>query len=67
MPSTSVVGYADRGLIRAAAGAAICAAQPHRLARAAGCGENHAFAHPHERFSGRRWPLGPYGDRFAIF
>jgi hypothetical protein len=39
----------------------------HRLAEAAGCGENLAFARMHELFLGGRLPLGSNGDRCAVF
>ena len=60
-------GGADPGLIRAAAGAATYAAYQHRLAAAAGAGEAHPFMRKYALFSGGRWPLGLYGDRFAVF
>jgi len=55
------------GADRAAAGAAIHASYQYRLARAAGTGEEHPFVRKYGLFSGGRWPLGLYGDRFAIF
>ncbi len=58
---------ADQGLIRAAAGSATYAAYQHRLARAAGAGDAHPFMRKYALFSGGRWPLGLYGDRFAVF
>lgn len=58
---------ADQGLIRAAAGAAIYASYQYRLARATGAGEEHPFVRKYALFSGGRWPLGLYGERFAIF
>jgi hypothetical protein len=60
-------GGADPGLIRAAAGAATYAAHQYRLARAAGERDTHPFMRKYALFSGGRWPLGLYGDRFAIF
>jgi hypothetical protein len=60
-------GGADPGLIRAAAGAATYAAYQHRLAVAAGAAAAHPFMRKHALFAGGRWPLGLYGDRFAIF
>jgi hypothetical protein len=60
-------GCADQGLIRAAAGAATYAVHQYRLVRAAGAGEDHPFVRKYGLFSGGRWPLGVYGDRFAIF
>jgi hypothetical protein len=60
-------GFADAGLIGAAAGAAICAAYQYRLARAAGAGADHPFVRKYALFAGGRWPLGVYGERFAIF
>lgn len=60
-------GCADQGLIRAAAGAAIYCAYQHRLARAAAEPESHPFMRKYALFCGGRWPLGLYGDRFAIF
>jgi hypothetical protein len=58
---------ADAGLIRVAAGAATYAAYQYRLARAAGAGDAHPFVRKYALFAGGRWPLGVYGDRFAIF
>lgn len=60
-------GGADPGLIRAAAGSATYAAYQFRLARAAGATDTHPFMRKYALFSGGRWPLGLYGDRFAIF
>lgn len=60
-------GCADPGLIRAAAGAATYAAYQYRLARAAHASDDHPFVRKYALFSGGRWPLGVYGDRFAIF
>ncbi len=60
-------GSADPGLIRAAAGSATYAAYQQRLAAAAGEGEAHPFMRKYALFAGGRWPLGLYGDRFAIF
>lgn len=60
-------GCADPGLIKAAAGAAIYASYQYRLARAAGAGESHPFVRKYALFCGGRWPLGVYGERFAIF
>lgn len=61
------MGCADQALIRAAAGAAIYASHQHRLARATGCADDHPFLRKYALFAGGRWPLGLYGDRFAIF
>jgi len=36
-------------------------------ARAADAGDHHPFVRKYALFSGGRWPLGVYGDRFAIF
>lgn len=60
-------GCADPGLIKAAAGAATYAAYQYRLARAAVVPETHPFVRKYAMFCGGRWPLGVYGDRFAIF
>jgi hypothetical protein len=60
-------GGADPGLIRAAAGSATYAAYQQRLAAAAGAGEAHPFMRKYALFSGGRWPLGLYGDRFVVF
>jgi len=60
-------GCADQGLIRAAAGAAIYAAYQYRLAQATRAGDDHPFVRKYALFSGGRWPLGLYGDLFAIF
>jgi hypothetical protein len=60
-------GSGDAALIRVAAGAATFAAYQYRLARAAGAEEAHPFMRKYALFSGGRWPLGMYGDRFAIF
>jgi hypothetical protein len=60
-------GCAEQGLIRAAAGAATYAVHEYRLARGAGAGEDHPFVRKYALFAGGRWPLGVYGDRFAIF
>ncbi len=60
-------GCADQGLIRAAAGAATYAAHQYRLARGAGAGADHPFVRKYALFAGGRWPLGVYGERFAIF
>ena len=58
---------ADQGLIRAAAGSATYAAYQYRLAKAAGAEASHPFMRKYALFSGGRWPLGLYGDRFAVF
>ena len=34
---------------------------------AAGAGDDHPFVRKYALFSGGRWPLGVYGERFAIF
>ena len=60
-------GCADAALIRVAAGAATFAAYQQRLARAAGAPESHPFMRKYALYSGGRWPLGVYGERFAIF
>ena len=60
-------GCADQGLIRAAAGAATYAVHQYRLVRAAGGGDEHPFVRKYALFAGGHWPLGVYGDRFAIF
>ncbi len=60
-------GVADPGLIRAAAGAATYALYQYRLARAASVPPDHPFMRKYALFCGGRWPLGVYGDRFAIF
>ena len=60
-------GCADQGLIRVAAGAATYAVHQYRLARGAGVGDDHPFVRKYGLFAGGRWPLGVYGDRFAIF
>jgi hypothetical protein len=60
-------GVADAGLVRAAAGAATYAAFQYRLAQAAKVSPSHAFMRKYALFCGGRWPLGVYGDRFAIF
>ncbi len=60
-------GCADQALIRVAAGAATYAAYQYRLARAAGAGNEHPFMRKYALFSGGRWPLGLYGDRYAVF
>lgn len=58
---------ADVALIRAAAGAASHAAYQARLARAAGVVPAHPFLRKYALYCGGRWPLGVYGERFAIF
>jgi len=60
-------GCADRGLVRAAAGAAVQACYLAALAMAAGAGEDHAFAAKLRLFSAGRWPLGLLGGRFLLF
>lgn len=60
-------GVADPGLVRAAAGAATYATYQYRLARAANVRPSHPFMRKCALFCGGRWPLGVYGDRFAIF
>jgi hypothetical protein len=60
-------GCADAALIRVAAGAATCAAYQQRLARAAGAPDSHPFMRKYALYSGGRWPLGVYDERFAIF
>ncbi len=60
-------GCADAGLIKVAAGAAIYAVHQYRLAVAADAGEEHPFMRKYALFAGGRWPLGWYGERFAIF
>lgn len=61
------MGGADAGLIKVAAGAAIYAAHQHRLAERSGAAPSHPFLRKYALFSGGRWPLGLYGDRFAVF
>ena len=60
-------GCADVALIRVAAGAATFAAYQQRLARAAGAPAAHPFLRKYALYCGGRWPLGVYGERFAIF
>jgi hypothetical protein len=60
-------GCADAALIRVAAGAATFAAYQQRLARAAGAPATHPFLRKYALYCGGRWPLGVYGERFAIF
>ena len=60
-------GCADAALIRVAAGAATYAAYQQRLARAAGAPDSHPFMRKYALYSGGRWPLGVYDERFAIF
>jgi hypothetical protein len=60
-------GCADAALIRVAAGAATFAAYQQRLAQAAGAPAVHPFMRKYALYSGGRWPLGVYGERFAIF
>ena len=60
-------GCADAALIRVAAGAATSAAYQQRLAQAAGAPASHPFMRKYALYSGGRWPLGVYGERFAIF
>jgi hypothetical protein len=60
-------GGVDSGLVRAAAGAAIYASYEYRLATAACAPPEHPFMRKYALFCGGRWPLGIYGDRFAIF
>jgi hypothetical protein len=60
-------GCADAALIRVAAGAATIAAYQQRLAKAAGAPQAHPFLRKHALYCGGRWPLGVYGERFAIF
>lgn len=57
----------DVALIRAAAGAASYAAYQARLARAAGAAPAHPFLRKYALYCGGRWPLGVYGECFAIF
>ena len=60
-------GCADTALIRVAAGAATFAAYQQRLAQAAGAPAAHPFMRKYALYIGGRWPLGVYGERFAIF
>lgn len=60
-------GCADAALIRVAAGAATFAAYQQRLARAAGAPQAHPFLRKYALYCGGHWPLGVYGERFAIF
>ena len=60
-------GVADPGLVRAAAGAAAYATYQFRLTRAAKASPDHPFMRKYALFCGGRWPLGVYGERFAIF
>jgi hypothetical protein len=65
--AASRFGCADHGLVKAAAGSATYAAYQYRLARAAGASAAHPFMRKYALFCGGRWPLGVYGERFAIF
>lgn len=58
---------ADAALIRAAAGAASYALYQARLAEAAGAAPAHPFLRKYALYCGGRWPLGVYGERYAIF
>lgn len=60
-------GYAHADMIKVAAGSASYAAYHAMLARAAGEALEHPFLRKYALFAGGRWPLGVYGDRFAIF
>ena len=60
-------GCADAALIRVAAGAATVAAYHQRLAHAAGAPQAHPFLRKYALYCGGRWPLGVYGERFAIY
>jgi hypothetical protein len=60
-------GYAHADMIKVAAGSASYAAYHEMLARAAGEPPTHPFFRKYALFAGGRWPLGVYGDRFAIF
>lgn len=60
-------GITDPALVRAAAGAATQACYLAGLARAAGAGQDHAFAVKHRLFAGGRWPLGLVAGRFFLF
>ena len=60
-------GSADPALVRAAAGAALLAAQQHALAGLAGEGAAHFFACKYALFAGGRWPLGCHRGRYVVF
>lgn len=60
-------GCSDPGLIRAAAGAASEALYLAELARLAGEGENHPFAHKQSLFAGGHWPLGIVRGSYHVF
>lgn len=60
-------GYAHADMIKVAAGSASFAAYHYLLADAAQAGADHPFVRKYALFAGGRWPLGVYGDRFAIF
>lgn len=65
--AASRFGFSDAGMIKVAAGAASYAAYHQQLARAASAPDTHPFQRKYALFVGGRWPLGVYGDRFAIF
>ncbi len=60
-------GVADPGLVRAAAGAALMAAQQSALAAHAGADDGHFFVRKHALFTGGRWPLGYHSGRYIVF
>jgi hypothetical protein len=60
-------GVADQALMRVAAGAAAQACHQAALARAAGAGDDHAFAQKFRLYAGGRWPLGVVGGRLFVF
>jgi hypothetical protein len=60
-------GYAHADMIKVAAGSASFAAYHRMLATGAGQSEDHPFNRKYALFAGGRWPLGVYGERFAIF
>jgi hypothetical protein len=60
-------GVADPALARVAAGAATQAAYQAALARAAGEGDDHAFATKFRLFAAGRWLLGLVGETFYLF
>ncbi|MEO7404112.1 MAG: hypothetical protein ABIU95_10630, partial [Burkholderiales bacterium] len=65
--AASRFGCSDAGMIKVAAGAASYAAYHQQLAITARVPDTHPFQRKYALFMGGRWPLGVYGDRFAIF
>lgn len=65
--AASRAGTADSALVAAAAGAATQACYLAGLARAAGAGQDHAFAVKHRLFASGRWPLGMVAEQFFLF